>query len=457
MGIKLEIDILKKYDKEGPRYTSYPSAPIFSESFTAENYKQAIINNNGKQNTSDISLYFHIPFCNQLCYFCACNMMVTRDRGLIDDYLNLLFREISLVKRELNKERKVGQMHWGGGSPSYLTKTQVATLFNFIRSNFDFTEDAEIGIEIDPRDLTADDIPFLAEIGFNRLSMGVQDFNPQVQKAVNRVQPEELTTSILKAAKNKFKSVNIDLIYGLPYQTVDSFSETICKIIQLKPDRIAMFNFAYLPNLKKHQKLLRSETLPKPEEKLEILINTVDKLTSNGYIYIGMDHFALQDDELSIAQKNGTLHRNFQGYSTKAGLDLYAFGITSISFFGSVYTQNVKTIPEYKNLLAKNIFPVMRGYKMTEDDIIRHYVIMNLMCHMHLSKHEFSQRFGLNFDEYFEIEMLQPFIDDGLIINTDSEISVSYMGRFVIRNIAMCFDRYIGTDAYKGVKFSRTV
>ncbi|MCS7228668.1 MAG: oxygen-independent coproporphyrinogen III oxidase [Candidatus Kryptonium sp.] len=456
----VDIQLLKKYDRPGPRYTSYPPAPAFSKDFGPDDYRNAIVENNLQNSKSDLSLYFHIPFCDTLCYFCGCNMLVTHRRETIRKYLDYLKKEIDMVWRLISPERKVTQLHWGGGTPSYLDPDEIRELGNFINERFRYVDEPEVGVEIDPRGLTYEHMKAFQEVGFNRISMGVQDFDPKVQKAVNRIQPETITRQAIDWARELgFRSINIDLIYGLPFQTVESFEKTIDKIIELSPERLAVFNFAYVPWLKPHQRVIKKEDLPTPEVKLQILKMTIEKLTEAGYVYIGMDHFAKPDDELAIAQREKTLYRNFQGYSTRAGADLYAFGMSAISQFQNIYAQNYKELKDYYARIDEEKFPTVVGYKMSQDDIIRKHVIMRLMCDMELTKSEVERKFGINFDEYFadSLPKLQEFIDDGLVELTDDKIIVTLMGRLVIRNIAMCFDAYLEKMMKEKPIFSRTV
>ncbi len=455
----VETSLLKKYDRPGPRYTSYPTAPKFSESFGPREFIREVEENNQRNNTP-LSLYFHIPFCDTLCYFCGCNMQITHNRAYIDEYIELLKAEIRHLKPLIGAGRKVAQLHWGGGTPSYLDPDQMTSLFGTIRESFEFTGDAEIGIEFDPRGLTEAHIRTLHELGFNRGSLGVQDFNPDVQKAVNRVQTiEETRWTVETLKKYDFESINIDLIYGLPFQTVDSFEKTVDLVIDMDPARFAVFNFAYVPWLKKHQKILKAETLPTAETKLSILKMTIEKLADSGYEYIGMDHFAKPDDELAIAQREKTLYRNFQGYSTKAGCDLYAFGITSISMLPRAYAQNVKTIADYKYRIEHDMPVVFRGYRLSDDDLLRRHVIMRLMCDLELNKRDVEARFGIHFDEYFSnaVEQLSSFQEDGLLQHSDDSITIRPMGRLVIRNIAMCFDAYLPAETGNKPIYSRTI
>jgi oxygen-independent coproporphyrinogen-3 oxidase len=456
----VDIELLKKYDRPGPRYTSYPPAPAFSKDFGPDDYKDAIIENNRENPTNVLSLYFHIPFCDTLCYFCGCNMLVTHNRATIRKYLDYLKREVEMVCEFLSSGRKVTQLHWGGGTPSYLNPDEIKELGDFINERFEFVDDPEVGVEIDPRGLTYEHMKAFREVGFNRISMGVQDFDPRVQKAVNRIQPEEITRQAIDWARELgFKSINLDLIYGLPFQTVESFEKTLDKVIELSPERLAVFNFAYVPWLKPHQRVIKKEDLPTPDVKLKILKMTIEKLTEAGYVYIGMDHFAKPDDELAIAQREKTLYRNFQGYSTRAGADLYAFGMSAISQFQNIYAQNYKELKDYYSRIDEGKFPTAVGYRMSQDDIIRKHVIMRLMCDMELTKSEVEEKFNIKFDDYFadSIQKLNEFVEDGLVELSGDKIKVSLMGRLVIRNIAMCFDAYIDKIMKEKPIFSRTV
>ena len=456
----IDIELLKKYDRPGPRYTSYPPAPAFSKDFGPDDYKDAIVENNKENPMNVLSLYFHIPFCDTLCYFCGCNMLVTHNRATIRKYLDYLKREVEMVCEFLSSGRKVTQLHWGGGTPSYLNPDEIKELGGFINERFEFVDDPEVGVEIDPRGLTYEHMRAFREVGFNRISMGVQDFDPRVQKAVNRIQPEEITRQAIDWARELgFKSINLDLIYGLPFQTIESFEKTLDKVIELSPERLAVFNFAYVPWLKPHQRVIKREDLPTPDVKLKILKMTIEKLTEAGYVYIGMDHFAKPDDELAIAQKEKTLYRNFQGYSTRAGADLYAFGMSAISQFQNIYAQNYKELKDYYSRIDEGKFPTAVGYRMSQDDIIRKHVIMRLMCDMELTKSEVEEKFNIKFDDYFadSIQKLNEFVEDGLVELSGDKIIVSLMGRLVIRNIAMCFDAYIDKMMKEKPIFSRTV
>jgi oxygen-independent coproporphyrinogen-3 oxidase len=454
----VDIDLLRKYDRPGPRYTSYPTAPQFSKDFGASQFLEEIRRTNQQDNPRNLSLYFHIPFCDTLCYFCGCTMVISRNRRRIREYVEYMIQEMQLISPLVRPDRRVEQLHWGGGTPTYLDPEEIRLLFAGIRENFDFTPDAEIGVEIDPRGLTEEHMVALREVGFNRASMGVQDFNPDTQKAVNRIQPEELTRHFVQVARDLgFQSVNLDFIYGLPFQTVTTFADTLERLIDISPDRIALFNYAHVPWLKKHQRIIDPDTLPKPEEKLAILKLSIERLTEAGYVYIGMDHFAKPNDELTIAQRNKTLYRNFQGYSTRANCDLYAFGMSAISQTETVYAQNVKEIPAYSEALKEGRLATERGYRLTTDDQIRRHVIMRLMCDFELDKRSVEDRFGIYFDGYFEeaLAQLEEFEDDGLVEFDGPILRVTGMGRLLIRNIAMAFDAYLKTEGRP--IYSRTV
>ncbi|NIO00782.1 MAG: oxygen-independent coproporphyrinogen III oxidase [Candidatus Latescibacteria bacterium] len=456
----VNIDLLKKYSRSGPRYTSYPTAPYFHEGIGPQQYVDHIKDNDRLKSDQDISLYFHLPFCDTLCYFCGCNMLVTHHRERIEEYVEYLIKEIELIRPLISQGRKVAQLHWGGGTPSYLPPDQIRRLGNAVRNRFDFTDGAEVGVEIDPRGLTRDHMAALSEVGFNRCSMGIQDFDPKVQESVNRVQPEDITKQTIDWARELgFQSVNVDLMYGLPFQSVEKFSVTLDKIIRFDPDRLAVFNYAHLPKMIKHQKLIRDETLPSPEVKLQLLKLSIERLTDNGYVYIGMDHFAKPDDELTVAMREGTLYRNFQGYSTNAGLDLFALGMSSISLLPKLYVQNYKKLKEYYQKLDEGQLPIMRGYELSGDDRLRREVIMELMCNFRLVKARIEKKYNIDFDSYFEnaLESLKPFRNDDLVILENGTILVTDQGRLLIRNIAMNFDAYLEDEASEGPQYSKTV
>ncbi len=459
---KLHVDIglLKKYDKAGPRYTSYPTAPYFHEGIKAKDYVEHLITDNERIAKRDLSLYFHIPFCDTLCYFCGCNMMVTRNQDKINKYLEYLEKEIVLLKQYLDPGRKVIQMHWGGGTPTHLSPDQIRTLGDIIHKYFDFQPEAEVSVEIDPRELTRDHMAALSEAGFNRCSMGIQDFDPLVQETVNRIQPEDITFNAIEWARALgFNSINLDLMYGLPHQRLETYEDTIKKVLKMNPDRLAVFNYAHLPSMIKHQQLIKDEWLPTPDQKLALLKLSIEKLTSSGYVYIGMDHFAKPDDELTIAMKNGTLYRNFQGYSTHAGINLLAFGITSISMLSDMYMQNHKTLNSYYEALDNGQLPVMRGVTLNDDDQLRREVITDLMCNFRLKKDRYESEYNIVFDNYFAeaLENLKAFEKDSLISLGRDTLAVTEAGRLLIRNIAMNFDYYLMKKQGDKPRFSRTV
>ena len=458
-GKTIDFDVLKRFNQQGPRYTSYPTAPVFSPEFTASDFRQEIIETN-KETDRPISLYFHFPFCAKLCYFCGCTMRVTHDRKLISQYNDYIKREIDLIAPLVSKKRKVVQMHWGGGTPSYLLPEEIREVGNYIKKRFDFADDIEASVEIDPRNMVREHIEAFAEAGFNRTSFGVQDFNLQVQQAINRVQSEEVTRQVVIWAREYgFSSVNLDLIYGLPFQTVDTFTETVDKVIDISPDRIAVFNYAHVPWLKKHQAIMPTDAMPSADERLAILKMTSEKLTDAGYEYIGMDHFAKPTDELAIAQKEGTLYRNFQGYSTKAGADLYAFGMSAISQFENIYAQNNKDFKAYYAAVDAGEPATRVGYRMSEDDHIRKETIMQLMCNLEIDKRRVEREFGIDFEDYFrnDVPKLDQFIREGLVVNEPAKIRVIDSGILIVRNIAMCFDAYLEEMMRTKPVFSKTV
>ena len=456
MRINVDLDLIRKYDRPGPRYTSYPTAPHFADDFQLVDW-EAHISNNNRTGERPLSLYFHIPFCDTLCWFCGCTMLISRQQGPIDQYVDYLFREIDLYASRLHPDREVVQIHFGGGTPTHMTPDQIRLVGDRLRSTFRIADDAEISIEMDPRGLSREHIGALAEAGFNRASLGVQDFDLKVQQAVNRVHDEALVSDVLEGIREAgFKSLNLDLIYGLPHQTVASFENTIQIILGFEPDRLAVFSYAHVPWMKPHQNLIREEDLPAPEEKLGMLKLTIETLTRSGYEYIGMDHFAREDDELTVAQLSGTLQRNFQGYSTRAGTDIYAMGMSSISQLPFCYAQHTKDLPSYYEAIDAQRLPVAKGIALTEEDAVRRDVIMRLMCDMALDYEAMSNRLGIDFQSEFSDELAQmsPFEEDGLIERSSSGFQVTPQGRLFIRNIAMTFDAYLEESH---ARFSRTV
>jgi len=455
----IDFDVLKRFNQQGPRYTSYPTAPMFTTDFTADDFRNEVVATN-EDNDRPLSLYLHFPFCAKLCYFCGCTMRVTHDRKLISQYNDYIKREVAIIAPRVSRNRKVVQMHWGGGTPSYLLPEEIREIGDYIKGRFTFDPDIEASVEIDPRNMVRDHIEAFADAGFNRTSFGVQDFNLQVQQAINRVQSEEITRQVVIWAREfGFQSINLDLIYGLPYQTLDTFAETVDKVVDISPERIAVFNYAHVPWLKKHQAVMNQDAMPSPDQRLAILEMTSKKLADAGYEYIGMDHFAKPTDELAIAQKEGTLYRNFQGYSTKAGADLYAFGMSAISQFENIYAQNNKDFKEYYAAVDAGRPATRVGYRMNADDHIRKEVIMQLMCDLELDKRQIEKKFGINFEEYFrhDIPKLDQFIGEGLLTNDADKIRVLGSGILIIRNIAMCFDAYLEEMMRTRPVFSKTV
>ena len=436
-------EFVARYNRPGPRYTSYPTAPVWTDSFGPKDFEDAILAADKKR--SPVSLYMHLPFCESLCLFCACNVIIQKNKSVTPPYLSTLKKEISRIASGVSRDRQVAQFHWGGGTPTYLSPEQIEDLFTYTKERFTFAPDAEIGIEVDPRVTTSAHLQAVRRMGFNRLSMGIQDFKPEVQKAVHRIQPYELTRDLIATARELgFYSINVDLIYGLPYQTADSFAHTVGQIAELSPDRIAMFSYAHVPWLKKQQGSFVAH-LPEGMQKFDIFRSGLLKFLEAGYLYIGMDHFAKEDDELAVSQRNRTLHRNFQGYTTKAGADLYGMGITAISGIQGTYAQNYRDIPSWEKAVNEQGIATMRGYRLSADDILRREVISRLLCHTVIVKDEIAKEFGINFDEYFapELERLKMPQVDGLVVINAKEIRVAWLGRIFIRNLAMVFDPYL--------------
>jgi oxygen-independent coproporphyrinogen-3 oxidase len=451
----VDLQILKQYSKPGPRYTSYPAATSFTDEVGSADYASLLRN---VDCANPVSLYFHIPFCRNICFFCACSVIYTRNKEKAEPYIGALIQEMDLVTSHLRGRATVEQLHWGGGTPSFLSQEQMNRLMAQIYRRFDFVEDAEISIELDPRETSPDQIAILADLGFNRASLGVQDFDPSVQAAINRIQPLAMTQAAYETARKcGFRSVNFDLIYGLPLQTAQTFDRTLEQVIELKPDRVSLFNFAYVPWLKKHQGRINAEDLPSTETRLAILSGAVDRLQGAGYEYIGMDHFALPDDELSRAQRDGSLRRNFQGYSTRGGSELIGFGATSIGEFTDGYAQNTKSLVEYYRALSQGILPTERGLILTHDDRVRKAVIRQLITGMELKFQDVEHTCDIDFKQYFarELEELRSFEESGMLTLTGSSIRVEPMGRFVIRNICMVFDAHLGSQV-EG-RYSKTV
>ncbi|MFA0349219.1 oxygen-independent coproporphyrinogen III oxidase [Vibrio sp. 10N.222.55.C6] len=447
-------EILNKYNYSGPRYTSYPTALEFHEAFTVADYDMACT----QYPERPLSLYVHIPFCHKLCYYCGCNKVITRHSHKADEYLDVIEHEIRQRASLLNG-REVTQLHFGGGTPTFLTKTQITRLMMILREEFNFTADAEISIEVDPREIELDVLDHLRNEGFNRLSIGVQDFNKEVQKLVNREQDEEFIIAMVKRAKELgFRSTNLDLIYGLPKQTQALFAETLKQVLEMKPGRLSVFNYAHMPQLFAAQRKIKDEDLPEAKEKMAILQDTIETLTGAGYQFIGMDHFALPEDELAVAQREGILHRNFQGYTTQGEADLIGFGVSAISMVGDAYAQNQKELKKYYAQVNDLRHALWKGVALDSDDLVRREVIKQLICNFKLDKTMIESEFSVDFNGYFkeDLGLLQTFINDELVEVDDKEIRVTLRGRLLIRNICMCFDKYLRAKA-RQQQFSRVI
>ncbi len=460
-SITFNPELIKRYDRTGPRYTSYPTANQFNERVDACDYTTWVRQSNEDLIPRSLFLYFHLPFCNTICYYCACNKIVTKNTQRAVDYLTDLHHEIELQGELFDSDRVVEQLHWGGGTPTFLTAEQMRQLMLKIGQYFKLRSDdgGEYSIEVDPRSTDSSTIKHLRSLGFNRLSVGVQDFDAEVQRAVNRIQSVALTQSVIESARRcEFKSINIDLIYGLPLQTVSRFAETLDTLIKINPDRIALYNYAHLPHRFPPQRRINAADLPKAEEKLSILQYSIERLTQAGYVYIGMDHFARPDDELAVAQHKGTLHRNFQGYSAHSNCDSVAMGVSAISNIGDHFCQNTTDINVYHEQLGKNKLPIYRGYEAQSTDILRRDIIQQLICFFRLDIGNIEQRWSIDFNDYFapELKRLEPMQADGLLVVTNDEIQVLDDGRFLVRNICMVFDRFIDPQEKDGL-FSRLV
>ena len=436
-------EFLARYNRPGPRYTSYPTAPVWNEGFGPAELEQ--VHAAADAARTPVSLYMHLPFCESLCLFCACNVIIQKDKSASLPYFEVLKKEIARLAQSVSRERKVVQFHWGGGTPTYSSPAQLEDLFGYTKERFSFSRDAEIGIEVDPRVTSREHLETLRRLGFNRLSMGIQDFHEPVQKAIHRIQPYEITRDLIQSARALgFDSINVDLIYGLPHQTPDTFAHTVDQIIELAPDRIALFSYAHVPWLKKQQGAFAA-FLPEGMQKFEIFRTGLLKFLEAGHLYIGMDHFAKPNDELATAQTNRTLHRNFQGYTTKAGADLYGMGVTAISGFPNAYAQNYRELPAWEKAVRERGLATMRGYRLSEEDRLRREVIGRLLCHTVIPKQEINEAFAIDFDEHFadELHRLEIPEQDGLLTISKDEIRTTWLGRIFIRNLAMLFDPYL--------------
>jgi oxygen-independent coproporphyrinogen-3 oxidase len=453
-------DLIRRYDTFGPRYTSYPTAVQFTTDYDADDYLDWVKYSNEDPIPAPLSLYLHIPFCDTICYYCGCSKVITKDKSKATHYIELLKQEIKLQGTLFAKDRQVTQIHWGGGTPTFLSDKEIHQIIECIRENFDVAADNEVefSIEVDPRTVDQQRLENLRKLGFNRISFGVQDFDQRVQESVNRIQStQQIKQHIIDARELDYQSINIDLMYGLPHQTVDSFSQTLDTTIELNPDRLAVYNYAHLPEMFKPQRRINEEDLPSPEEKLNILQLCIDKLQDAGYVYIGMDHFAKQSDALVKAQQEGSLHRNFQGYSTNADCDMIAMGITAISRIGNNYSQNVRTIDEYENYLKQNKIPVFRGIELESDDVLRREIINQLMCNNKLDIEKLEKKWGIDFKTYFKSSLanLQQMANDGLLEIEKTKITITTTGRLLTRSICMQFDRYLQEKENK--RFSRVI
>ena len=462
-ALAFDADLLRRYDRPGPRYTSYPTAPQFRADFGEADLRAAAAASNGDPIPRPLSLYVHVPFCHSPCFYCGCNRVITRDQARGDAYVTRLEREIALVAALFDRDRRAVQLHFGGGTPNFLSAAQLAEVVGAIRGQFRFADadDCDISIELDPRYCDPRDMPVLAAAGFNRASLGVQDFDPAVQRAVNRVQSVEETRAIVDACRAAgMRSVNIDLIYGLPGQSLEGFGRTLDIVTAIHPDRLAVYSYAHLPQLFKPQKQIDETLLLDGEAKLALLQLAVEKLTAAGYAYIGMDHFALPGDELAIAKSRGGLHRNFMGYTTHADSDLVGLGVSAISHVGNTFSQNPRDLPSWEAAIDAGHLPVFRGMRLDEDDELRADLIQSLMCQGEIRVKDLQDRYAIGFAEYFsqELARLQPLVEDGLVTMSPESIRATPRGQLLLRNIAMCFDRYLDqpvTDARP--RFSRAI
>ena len=455
VGITEIKSLAKKYSISGPRYTSYPTAPQWTETFDAEKYRARLAT---VKSDLPFAMYVHIPFCEALCYYCGCNIQITKDHGRSGSYVEALIAEMKAVASAIPFRASLSQVSWGGGTPTFLTVSEIARLYAGLKEHFDVAKEAEVSIEIDPRVTSDEQLALLRGLGFNRVSLGVQDFNPEVQKAVNRVQPEEMTEKMLRTCRELgYSGINFDLIYGLPHQTLASFQKTVDSIVRIRPDRIALYNYAHLPALRPHQKIL--DALPKPEadERLEIFTTAYDRLLKAGYRSIGMDHFALPEDELSIALDKGTLYRNFMGYTVKRGAGLIGIGASAIGEIAGAYVQNIREAKPYEEAVEKTGFSVFRGFTLSEEDRRRQWIIQNLMCRFELSYAEYRERFGGDFESLYDEELsaVEKFVPDGIVSVDEHSIRVTETGRLFARNLAMAFDAYLKSPS--SASYSKTV
>lgn len=457
-NLEISEELIRRFDSLGPRYTSYPTADRFETSFTVRDYAHYLSQRSAAINKPPLSLYIHIPFCASLCYYCACNKVITKDRSKSAIYLGYLEKELLLVKQHMSARETVSQLHLGGGTPTFLSHDEMRGLMAMLRRHFDFSEDAEISIEIDPRTVTVETLNLLAELGFNRTSLGVQDFDVQVQTAVHRIQPYEMVEKCINESRAAgFQSINFDLIYGLPKQDLESFSRTLDQVIALSPARIALYNYAHLPTRFKPQRRINEADLPSAEQRLQIFLMSLRRLLDAGYVYIGLDHFAKPDDSLALAMKDRSLHRNFQGYTTRADCDLIALGLSSIGKIGASYVQNSRSLDDYYAMLDQDVLPVEKGIHLSADDLLRREMIMTLMCGHPVNVAEIEAQFGIRFQDYFaeELKRLSAYADEGLMELTPATLSVTAKGRMFVRAYAMVFDQYLSRQS--GAKYSKLI
>ncbi len=453
----IPIELLKKYDKPGPRYTSYPTAPIWTDKIGNKEYAEDL-KEASEHSDKTLSIYTHIPFCKKRCFYCGCNTCITNEKKNSDDYIEVICKEITKTSSLLAPRKKISQLHFGGGTPTFLDIEGLGKILDCYDASFDFIEGCEKSIEVDPRVTSEEQLDYLASRGFNRVSIGVQDFDPEVQKASGRVQTDELVAAVLDKCRSlNFKGINFDLIYGLPRQTAESFKATIEKAIKFRPDRLAVYSFAYLPDLKSNQAKIIEDELPITEIKYQLFADSIEKFTAAGYRQIGMDHFALPDDELSVAQTDGRLHRNFMGYTVQASEEMIGIGMSSIGYINNAFFQNLSKINSYKEEVNSDDFAVYRGMRLSNDDLIRQFLIQSLMCNFHFSFASMKEKFNVDYHEYFKEEHpnLKEFVEDGFMTIDDNSLNVTPLGRTFVRNISMTYDAYLKGD--KKATFSRTI
>lgn len=456
---QVPVELLRKYDRPGPRYTSYPTVPIWSDQIGSDQYTNAL-KTASQKSLEPLAIYCHIPFCRKRCYYCGCNTVVTNDPCRGENYVGILGQEIETVAGHLGSRRSVALIHFGGGTPTYLNTTELSELLSHLRRHFKFLPNAEMSMEVDPRVTTFDQVDFLAEQGFNRISMGVQDFTLEVQQASGRVQPYEMVANLIEHCRTrKFKGINIDLIYGLPKQTVATFTDTLDKALALRPDRVAVYSFAYLPKSMPHQSMIKPEDLPVTEVKYQLYAAAIEKFTGAGYRQIGMDHFALPEDELSVAQIDGRLNRNFMGYTVQQAPEMIGFGMSAIGYVNNAFFQSISKLDSYEHAINDRGMAIYRGMQLSTDDLVRQYVITNLMCNFRLHFEDLTSRFGVRFEEYFveAIPQLGEFVSDELLVVHNDRLEITPRGRTFVRNIAMTFDAYLTAEPEKAPTFSRTI